>query len=387
MRPHIFRTHDGGKTWTQITSGIPDGAIVNVVREDPKRRGLLFAGSRDAGMGVVRRRRPLVVAPAQHAGDVDSRSRAQGRRHRRGHAWPVVLDSRRHRAAARRSPRQRRRLGAHALQAGDGVSASGGSKYPDTPIPPDEPCARRIRPTARSSTTTSAPAPAATRRSRFVDASDRVIRKYSSRDTSMAPADLGNTPSYWIRPTKVLSAAPGFHRFVWDLHYAPPAGTSAQPGQYPISAIPFDTPREPRGPLAIAGSYTVRLTVGDKTQTQPLTLKMDPRVKTPPAVLARQHALAVTLWDAIARDSATVVADPRPPREHCATYAAAPTRRSRKRLSTYDAKLGALAGQAGGGRGAAGGGTGGGRGGRGAAAQPSIASTNAGQLSRAVSAR
>ena len=49
----------------------------------------------------------------------------------------------------------------------------------------------------------------------------------------MAPADLGNVPAYWIRPTHVLSAAPGFHRFVWDLHYAPPAGTSSQPDSIP----------------------------------------------------------------------------------------------------------------------------------------------------------
>ena len=48
LRPHIYRTRDGGKTWTHITSGIPDGGIINVVREDPKRRGLLFAGSEQA---------------------------------------------------------------------------------------------------------------------------------------------------------------------------------------------------------------------------------------------------------------------------------------------------------------------------------------------------
>ena len=118
----------------------------------------------------------------------------------------------------------------------------------------------------------------------------------------MAPADVGNTPRYWIRPTQVLSAAPGFHRFVWDLHYAPPAGTSAQPGQYPISATPHDTPREPRGPWALPGSYTVRLTVGGKSYTQPLTIKMDPRVKTPRRGRWQQvHAMSVV---ALRRDRA-----------------------------------------------------------------------------------
>ena len=45
LRPHIYRTRDGGKTWTEIVTGIPGGATVNVVREDPKRKGLLFAGT------------------------------------------------------------------------------------------------------------------------------------------------------------------------------------------------------------------------------------------------------------------------------------------------------------------------------------------------------
>jgi hypothetical protein len=219
----------------------------------------------------------------------------------------------------------------------------------------------------------------------ILDASNRVIRRYSSRDTSMAPADLGETPSYWIRTTKVLSSAQGFHRFVWDLHYSPPAGTSAQPGQYPISAVPFDTPREPRGPLAIAGSYRVRLTVGDKTQKQMLTLKMDPRVKTPPEVLARQHALAVALWDDIARDSATA-SQIRDLRAKVGEARGRTDASLAQTLSTYDGQLGMLAGQGGGGRrggggGGAGGAPAGGRGGRGAVTQPSIASTNAELLS------
>jgi photosystem II stability/assembly factor-like uncharacterized protein len=50
LRPHIFRTRDGGKTWKHITSGIPDGTIVNVVREDPQRKGLLYAGTEQAGL-------------------------------------------------------------------------------------------------------------------------------------------------------------------------------------------------------------------------------------------------------------------------------------------------------------------------------------------------
>ena len=93
MRPHLFRTRDGGKTWTEIVAGIDSGAITSVIREDPKARGLLYAGSEHARMGVVRRRRPLAVAAPQHAGDVDSRPGHQGRRRRGRDARAIVLDS------------------------------------------------------------------------------------------------------------------------------------------------------------------------------------------------------------------------------------------------------------------------------------------------------
>lgn len=87
------------------------------------------------------------------------------------------------------------------------------------------------------------------------------------------------------------------HRFVWDLHYPPPAGAGRT---YPIAAIYRNTPPEPRGPRVLPGSYTVKLTVDGKTHEQPLTVKMDPRVKTPPEGLARQFAIAKGSWEGIA---------------------------------------------------------------------------------------
>jgi hypothetical protein len=174
----------------------------------------------------------------------------------------------------------------------------------------------------------------------------------------MAPADLGNTPAYWIRPTKVLSAAPGFHRFVWDLHYAPPAGTSSQPGQYPISATPHDTPRGPHGPWALPGQYTVRLTAGGKTYEKPLTVKMDPRIKTPAIAIAQAHAMAVALFDDMTRDSAIVVQVRALQTQLRAVRDRANNAVLTEAVSAYDEKLNALAGQGGGGRRGGGGGRG-----------------------------
>jgi hypothetical protein len=75
------------------------------------------------------------------------------------------------------------------------------------------------------------------------------------------------------------------HRWVWDLHYPAPDSTRHD---YPIAAIPHDTPRFPLGPTALPGTYSVRLTVDGKTSTAPLTIKMDPRVKTPAASLQKK---------------------------------------------------------------------------------------------------
>jgi hypothetical protein len=184
---------------------------------------------------------------------------------------------------------------------------------------------------------------------------------------------LGNTPAYWIRPTQVLSAAPGFHRFVWDVHFAPPAGTSSQPGNYPISATPGDTPREPRGPWAAPGQYTVRLTAGGKSYTAPLTIRMDPRVKTSATMLAQAHAMAVRLYDDIARDSA-IVERARVVRAQLAAVRDRVAGNSSllDAISGFEQQIVAIAGQGGGGgrRG------GGGRGRGGAPGQPTFTSIN-----------
>src|SRR5207302_842791 len=70
---------------------------------------------------------------------------------------------------------------------------------------------------------------------------------------------------------------------------------------YPISAIYRDTPSEPLGPAVLPGEYTVKLSVNGKTLTQPLSIKMDPRVKTPSEGLAQQFAVAMQCWEGMGR--------------------------------------------------------------------------------------
>jgi hypothetical protein len=112
-----------------------------------------------------------------------------------------------------------------------------------------------------------------------------------------------NVPTYWIRPPQRLSTTAGTHRFVWDLHYAPPKVLGHE---YPISAIYGDTPRYPLGPPILPGVYTVRLTASGRAYTQPLTVKMDPRVQITAAGLALQHDIGVRMNEAISRDFAAL---------------------------------------------------------------------------------
>lgn len=105
----------------------------------------------------------------------------------------------------------------------------------------------------------------------------------------MAEKEL-DIPTYWIRPPRTLPATAGMQRFVWDLHYPAPEGGRRM---YPISAIYRDTPSMPQGPVVLPGEYTVKLIVDGRNLTRPLTVKMDPRVNTPPEGVAQQFAIAM----------------------------------------------------------------------------------------------
>ena len=130
--PTSIRTSTGraimGKTWQEITRGLPAGVYVHVVKEDPARRGLLFAGTERRRVDVVRRRRHVADAAAQSAGDVDARLRSLRQRPDRRDARPRILGHRRHqRASADQRPGRaaRRRISSspqtrsNAIQGGD----------------------------------------------------------------------------------------------------------------------------------------------------------------------------------------------------------------------------------------------------------------------------
>jgi len=171
----------------------------------------------------------------------------------------------------------------------------------DTPLPPDEPTSQNPPDGAMVDYVLAkdAPGPMVLE---VLDASGKLVRRYASTDKpGVTDEELAKQPIplYWIRKHKSLPTNAGMHRWVWDLRY--PSPDSSRSG-YPISAIPGDTPREPEGPRALPGTYTVKLTVRGQTVSQPLKVSMDPRVKVTAESLTEmfrmQSQLAALMTDA-----------------------------------------------------------------------------------------
>jgi photosystem II stability/assembly factor-like uncharacterized protein len=286
LTPHIWRTRDFGKTWKEITRGLPDNAPINTVREDPRRKGLLFAGSERAvwvsfndgdDWEPLRLNMPATSIRDLTIHEDDLVAGTHGRSF-----W--ILDDisplRQMSAAIASSD-------AYLFKPQTAVRVRW-DKNTDTPLPPDEPAGQNPPDGAILYYYLKNAADLVV--VDVMDAAGKLVRHYSSADRPPPPENDLTYPTYWIRPPQIPPAAAGMHRFVWDLRYTPP---DALRHDYPMTAIYHDTPREPRGPIALPGAYTVKLTIDGKSFTQPFTVKMDPRVKTPPVALKQQFDLAM----------------------------------------------------------------------------------------------
>ena len=149
---------------------------------------------------------------------------------------------------------------------------------------------------------------------------------------------------YWVRPFRQLSTAPGMHRWVWDLHYPAP---TVMAHEFPIAAIPHDTPRGPLGPTVLPGSYTVKLTVDGKTSTAPLVVKMDPRVKTLAAGLQKKFVAEKALASSMTTTS-QALQQGTSIREQLGKLSAEPNPPGKDAIEAFEKKLNELLGAAGG---------------------------------------
>ena len=356
QRPHIYRTHDGGKTWKEIVKGLPDNAPVNAVREDPVRRGMLFCGTERAvhvsfndgdDWQPLRLNMPASSIRDLIVHDDDIVVGTHGRSF-----W--ILDD--------ITPLR---------QITEQVAASDAFLFrpqlawrvrwnmnTDTPLPQEEPAGKNPPDGAIINYYLKSPVSGPVVLE-ILDSSDKLVRRFSSEDRP-EPLEVVekqvNIPTYWIRPSRALSTGAGMQRFVWDLHYR---ALDWMTPQFPIAAIYGDTPRHPLGPWIPPGSYSVKLTANGRSYTQPLTVKIDPRVKTPPADLARQHEIAMKCYDGLlqVREAQVQAGKLREQIKNLRERATAGP--LAEALSSLDGKLTALEGAGGGPRGGGGRGAGG----------------------------
>jgi photosystem II stability/assembly factor-like uncharacterized protein len=390
LHPYIYRTHDGGKSWKLIVNGIADGAAVDSVREDPVRKGLLYAATENAvwiswddgdNWQSLQLNLPhtanrdlwihdscagaAAAEGAASAAHAAAESRTCSRdlidaTHGRGF-W--ILDDI---APLEQMNAQSTSAAAH-LYKPELAYRYRRSTNTDTPLPPETPAGQNPPDGAiiNYSLGSSASGPVVLE---IHDSAGKLVRRYSSDDKpEIDPTELERTlgvPTYWVRMPQVLSAQPGMHRFIWDLHYAPLEGVRRD---YPISAVPHDTPPLPRGPRAVPGTYTVKLTANGQSQSQPLVVRIDPRVKTPQADLAEQTTFELHIADAIHR-GAQAIATIRSLHDDLAKLSS--NSAVSEAAAALDKKALAIMGAQGGGRG--------GRGGAAAGAAPTFGSLDGG---------
>jgi len=286
VRPHIYRTHDSGKTWTEIVHGIPEGQTVNVVREDTQRKGLLFAGTERAvyvsfddgdNWESLRLNMPATSIRDLIIKDDDLVVGTHGRGF-----W--ILDN--------ITPLRQWNSSEHetVLLKPQTALRVRWNLNTDTPLPPDEPAGENPPDGAMIDYFLAENLPVTLE---IKTKNGELVRRYSSSDTPVLPDPKKlKIPSYWIRPFAALSSQRGLHRFLWDIHYMPLAGVEPE---YPMSAVYRDTPASPTSPWAVPGDYSVILTAGGRSYTQQLTVKMDPRVKMSEAELREQLTLSQRL--------------------------------------------------------------------------------------------
>ncbi len=294
-KPYIYRTRDYGKTWTPIANGLSEPAFINCVREDPARKGLLYAGT-ELGAAVsfddgdhwqaLKLNLPAVSVRdlLVHGDDLVAATFGRG-------FW--ILDDI---AALRQIDRQA--AGAEAMlykpAAAIRLNPEG---FAGTPFPPEEPKAENP-PEGAILDYYFRTAPQGEVILEVIDAKGQSVRRYSSQQAATGSGGRrggGAIADIWITEPQRFTAQVGMNRFLWDLRYGSTDAEGGGAGGFGGAA---------RGPLVLPGTYQVRLTAGGRSYTQPLTVKLDPRSTATPLDIAKQFALSMNCSKAMTRVSA-----------------------------------------------------------------------------------
>ncbi len=283
LRPYAYKTSDYGKTWTAITNGIPETAYVRAVREDPKRKGLLFAGTEtgvyvsfDDGGHWQPSQLNLPATPIHDLivkGD-DLVVATHGRSF-----W--VLDDI---TPLRQFRSEITGEAVHLYEPQLAYRFRSDSVTRRGPVGENPPVGAILNYYLKS-----APKEKEEITVEILDNQGKTIRKYFNLKTK---ATEGEPPPEWPDQAKtkdLLPAEAGLNRFAWDFHYEVPTKVpGAVFGDY-----------KPEGPWALPGHYQVKLTVAGKAYTAPLEVKLDPRVKTSDADLQKQFDLAMKIRERV----------------------------------------------------------------------------------------
>ena len=284
LRPYIYKTNDYGKSWTKIVSGIPENTFVRAVREDPKKRGLLYAGT-ETGMFVsfndgANWRALKLNLPTTPVHDLvvkndDLVLATHGRSF-----W--ILDDV---SPLRQFTDQITAQDVHLYTPATAYRFHNPSDEERKSViagqnpPPGAVVYYYLKNAPKGETTIE-----------ILDSAGTVVRKYSSN--KIEPVEEPRNPDD-KKPEKQIKAEAGLNRFIWDERYE---GTSRVPGYYL-----FEYKEGAYGPFALPGKYQVRLTVDGKSQTAPMEMKLDPRVKVEQADLQKQFDLGIQIRDELNR--------------------------------------------------------------------------------------
>ena len=279
--PYLYRTRDFGKTWTAAVEGLAAPGYLNAIREDPKRAGLLFAGT-ELGVAVsfddgdhwqsLQLNLPTVSVRDLVVHDGDLAIATHGR------AFWILDDI----APLRQASAETGAKSVWLYAPAPGIRLNP-ERFSGTPLPPEEPAVKNP-PDGAYIDYFLAAAPADAVKLEILDGNGKSIRRFSSAATPPARRTGISIADRWLTPPPGLTAKAGMNRFVWDLRYPSPGEADDEEAEFSGFG---------GGPQVLPGAYRVRLTVDGKEQVQPLAVKMDPRAKTTPADLAAQLALGL----------------------------------------------------------------------------------------------
>jgi photosystem II stability/assembly factor-like uncharacterized protein len=285
-KPYIYRTHDYGKSWESITTGLAEPDFVNAVRQDPKQKGLLYAGT-EFGVFIsfndganwqslqlnlpISSVRDLVI----HGDDLVIATH--------GRSFWILDDITPLRQAAERS-----RTVAPFLYAPETTIRVDSDGFAGTPLPPEEPTAEN--PPDGAILDYYLPAKAKEIELRIYDSRHKLVRHVSSETTTESNHKSLPIAERWFPEPQRLETAPGMHRFIWNLAW----GTSG----VSESDEPDDGNGDvPRGPKVAPGTYTLELEVdGKKSSPETLVVEKDPRSPATQAGFQRQFELSYKIF-------------------------------------------------------------------------------------------